>query len=140
GREHALGEVAAMPLAFDGSATYNIANGAAASLAAWALGVPPVTIAAVLARFGDDPRDNPGRLQRWQLGDVQVLLDYAHNPDGLRGLLRVAAGLRGDGRLALLLGQAGNRGDDDIRALARTAFAAAPDRVWLKDIGGEYLR
>lgn len=137
---HELGEVATMPLAFGGSATYNIANAAAASLAAWALGVAPATIAAVLARFGDDPRDNPGRLQRWQLGDVRVLLDYAHNPEGLGGLLRVAEGLRGGGRMGLLLGQAGNRGDDAIRALARAALAARPDRVWLKDIGGEYLR
>jgi len=138
--EHDLGDVAAMPLTLGGSARYNIANAAAAALAASALGIVPATIATVLARFGDDPRDNPGRLQRWRLGNVQVLLDYAHNPDGLRGLLQVADGLRAGGRMALILGQAGNRGDEDIRALARTAAAAQPDRVWLKDIGGEYLR
>jgi len=140
GAEHDLGDVAAMPLTLGGSAGYNIANCAAAALAAFALGIAPATVAMVLARFGDDPRDNPGRLQRWRLGDVQALVDYAHNPEGLRGLLQVARGLRDGGRMALILGQAGNRGDDDIRALARTAAAARPDRVWLKDIGGEYLR
>jgi UDP-N-acetylmuramyl tripeptide synthase len=140
GREHDLGAVAAMPLTLDGRAAYNVANAAGAALAAFVLGIAPATIASVLARFGASPRDNPGRLQRWQLGDVQVLLDYAHNPDGLDGLLQLAASLRADGRLALLLGQAGNRGDDDIRALARIAAAARPDRVWLKDIGGDYLR
>jgi UDP-N-acetylmuramyl tripeptide synthase len=133
-----LGSVSNMPLAAGGEASYNIANAAAASLLAQALNVPPLTIAAVLARFGDDPADNPGRLQRWSFGGLRILLDYAHNPDGLRGLLRVARAGECQ-RLGLLLGQAGNREDADIRALARTAAEAAPDRVVLKDIEG-YIR
>lgn len=140
GAEHALGEVASMPISFGGSARYNIANAAAAALAAHAMGATAATIAQVLARFGSDPKDNPGRLQRWQVGGVEVLLDYAHNPDGLRGLLQVAQGLRGHGRMALLLGHAGNRLEEDYHDLAAVAAEAAPDRVWLKDIGGEYLR
>lgn len=137
---HDLGAVDAMPLSFGGHATYNIANIAAAALAAHVMQVPATTIAATLATFGSAPGDNPGRLQRWTLGDFEVLLDYAHNPDGLRGLLGVAKPLRRGGRLALILGQAGNREDADIRALAMTAAEAKPDRVWLKDIGGDYLR
>ncbi|GHC10052.1 hypothetical protein GCM10010080_26880 [Thermomonas carbonis] len=140
GIEYDLGDVSAMPLSVGGAARYNIANIAGASLAADALGVATDTIAAVLARFGASNADNPGRLQRWTLGDVEVLLDYAHNPDGLRGLLDVAAGLRRGGRLGLLLGHAGNRLESDFHALAAVAADAKPDRVWLKDIGGEYLR
>lgn len=138
--EHDLGDIAAMPLSVGGAARYNIANIAAASLAASALGIDTRTISAVLAHFGASNADNPGRLQRWTLGDVEVLLDYAHNPDGLRGLLDVAAGLRRGGRMALLLGHAGNRLEEDFRALAEVAASAKPDRVWLKDIGGDYLR
>ncbi|MEO6155047.1 MAG: Mur ligase family protein [Thermomonas sp.] len=141
---HDLGDVIEMPLTLRGSADYNIANIAGAALAAFVLGVMPADIASVLARFGSDSSDNPGRLQQWRFGEqahaLRVLLDYAHNPDGLRGLLQVAQTQRGHGRLGLLLGQAGNRGDDDIRALADVAADARPDRVWLKDIGGEYLR
>jgi UDP-N-acetylmuramyl tripeptide synthase len=140
GSEHDLGSIADMPLTLGGSARYNIANIAAASLAAQALGIAATAIASVLARFGASNADNPGRLQRWTLGGVQVLLDYAHNPDGLRGLLQVADGLRGNGRMALLLGHAGNRLEEDFRALAAVAAEAKPDRVWLKDIGGDYLR
>ena len=138
--EHDLGVVSEMPLSVGGAARYNIANIAAAALAASALGIAPTTIAGVLARFGARNADNPGRLQRWTLGDVEVLLDYAHNPDGLQGLLDVAAGLRRGGRLALLLGHAGNRLESDFRALAAVAASVKPDRVWLKDIGGDYLR
>jgi UDP-N-acetylmuramyl tripeptide synthase len=97
--------------------------------------VPAATLADVLSRFGSEPGDNPGRLQRWSFGGVRLLLDYAHNPEGLRGLLRVArAG--GPKRLGLVLGQAGNRGNDDIRALAGVAADARPDLVVLKDIDG----
>ena len=138
GDVHGLADIATMPLAAGGVAAYNVGNAAAAALLASALGVAPATIAAVLARFGNHPDDNPGRLQRWHFGGVQVLVDYAHNPDGLRGLLHVARAA-GAGRLGLLLGQAGNRPDADIRALAGTAAQARPDAVVLKDIDG-YLR
>jgi UDP-N-acetylmuramyl tripeptide synthase len=135
----ALGRVDALPLTLGGLATYNIANLAGAALAADRLGIPAAAIAAVYARFGSDSTDNPGRLQRWTLGGATVLLDYAHNPEGLDGFLRVATALRGAGRLGLLLGQAGNRPDDDIRALARVAAGFRPARVVLKDIDG-FLR
>jgi UDP-N-acetylmuramyl tripeptide synthase len=133
-----LGAIAAMPLALGGMATYNLANLAAAALAADGLGIASATIAGVLATFGGASADNPGRLQRWRLGGATVLLDYAHNPEGLDGFLRVATSMRGagKGRLGLLLGQAGNRPDDDIRALARVAAQFQPARVVLKDIEG----
>jgi UDP-N-acetylmuramyl tripeptide synthase len=136
GDDVALGRIEALPLALGGLATYNLANLAAAALAADAIGVAPATIAGVFARFGAASNDNPGRLQRWSLGGATVLLDYAHNPDGLEGFLRLASALRGDGRLGLLLGQAGNREDADVRALAAVAAGFAPARIVLKDIDG----
>jgi UDP-N-acetylmuramyl tripeptide synthase/very-short-patch-repair endonuclease len=136
-----LGAVASMPLTVQGRATYNIANLAGAALTASALGIPAVTIANIAARFGSEHDDNPGRLQRWRFGDLQVYIDYAHNPDGLRGLLEVAlADASTTRRFALLLGQAGNREDDDIRELVATATAFHPDHVVLKDIGEGYMR
>ncbi|GAB2489347.1 Mur ligase family protein [Arenimonas alkanexedens] len=130
-----IADIDTMPLTEGGLAEYNIGNAAAASLLAQALGVPPETIAGVLARFGSEPGDNPGRLQRWNFGGLRLLLDYAHNPEGMRGLLRVARS-GGPKRLGLVLGQAGNRGNDDIRALAGVAADAKPDFVVLKDIDG----
>ena len=136
GVDHDLGVVAQMPLSFAGSANYNIANIAAAALAAAALAIPAETIASVLARFGRAHADNPGRLQHWRFGELQVFVDYAHNPEGLRGLLGVATTALGDGRLGLVLGQAGNREDADIRELAAVAASFHPRRVVLKDIEG----
>ncbi len=134
--DHDLGAVARMPLSFSGSARYNIANMAAAALAAVALGIPADTIATVLANFGNAHADNPGRLQHWRFGGLQVFVDYAHNPEGLRGLLGVATASLGQGRLGLVLGQAGNREDADIRELAAVAAGFHPRRVVLKDIDG----
>ncbi|TXH77598.1 MAG: Mur ligase [Lysobacteraceae bacterium] len=134
-----LGAIAAMPLSMGGVAGYNIANLAGAALAAHLMRVPVDIIHKVLREFGERREDNPGRLQRWRLGGVEVLLDYAHNPDGLTGLLEIAHSLRGAGRLALLLGQAGNREDAQIRELAGVAARYTPDLVVLKDIDG-YLR
>ena len=138
---HDLGAVADMPLTLGGLATHNLQNCAGAALTALGLGIAPATIAAVLARFGRDHRDNPGRLQRWILGGgVQVFVDYAHNPDGLAQFLSLVRQTRRDGgRLHLLLGQAGDRSDAAIVELAATAAAFHPDHVVLKDMDG-YLR
>jgi UDP-N-acetylmuramyl tripeptide synthase len=134
GEEHDLGAVASMPLTVAGSAHYNIANLAAAALAAAALGVAPERVAAVFARFGSSPSDNAGRMMRFDVGGVTVLVDYAHNPAGLRGLLGVAEHLRGEtGRLGMLLGHAGNRQDADIEEVARVAAGFSPELVVVKE-------
>ena len=133
GIEHDLGRVSDMPLSVGGIAAYNVANLAAAALAAVALGIEPATIAEVFARFGASLEDNPGRMMRFVIDRVCVLVDYAHNPDGLRGLLTVADHLRGTGRLGLLLGHAGNRNDADIEELARVAAEFRPDLVVVKE-------
>ncbi|WP_448479676.1 Mur ligase family protein [Pseudoxanthomonas mexicana] len=138
---HDLGAVTDMPLTLGGLAAHNVQNCAAAALAASGLGIAPATIAAVLARFGRDNRDNPGRLQRWVLGGgVQVYVDYAHNPDGLAQFLDlVRQAHRDGGHLHLLLGQAGDRSDAAIADLAATAASFHPDHVVLKDMEG-YMR
>lgn len=130
---------AEMPLALGGAARHNVANLAAAATAASGLGVPDEAIHAVATSFGSDNQDNPGRLERFERGGVRIWIDYAHNPHGMDALLSAAATARGTGRLGLLLGQAGDRDDAAIRALARTAWEAAPEFVVLKDIDG-YLR
>jgi UDP-N-acetylmuramyl tripeptide synthase len=127
-----------IPITLGGSARFNAANVLAAATAARLLGVPETVIAAVARRFGTDPEDNAGRLMRLALGGITVLVDYAHNPHGLGALLETARAIT-SGRILLLLGQAGDRDDEAIRALGRTAWRAAPALVVLKDLDG-YLR
>jgi UDP-N-acetylmuramyl tripeptide synthase len=132
---HDLGEITAMPITVDGSARYNVANLAAAALAAVALGVPTETLRHVFTAFGGAATDNVGRLMRFERAGATVLVDYAHNPDGLRGVLGVARSLRdrSGGRLITLLGHAGNRRDQDIAEVATVTAAFAPDLVVVKE-------
>ncbi|MCR6663379.1 MAG: Mur ligase family protein [Luteimonas sp.] len=139
GASHDLGTIADMPLALGGRAAYNVANLAGAALVATGLGIPAPVIAGVLRSFGAARDDNPGRLQRWQLDGIDIVIDYAHNPDGLRGLLEAVGAGRRSGRLAIVVGHAGNREEADLRAVAATAAAFAPELVVLKSAEG-YLR
>jgi cyanophycin synthetase len=135
--EHDLGAISDMPLTVDGTATYNVENLAGAALAATQLGVPPVTIAQVFATFGHDLADNAGRLMRFDIGGVRIIVDYAHNPDGVRGVMRVAQQLRApDGRIGMLLGHAGNRLNADIEELAFVATEFGPDLIVVKEDEG----
>jgi UDP-N-acetylmuramyl tripeptide synthase len=130
--------VAEIPVTFGGTAEHNVGNALAAVAAGLALGLDPKIIATTLRRFGSDLEDNPGRANLVELGGVRILLDFAHNPHGMAALVGVARTILAQRRL-LLVGQAGDRGDEAIRALARAAWLLKPDRVVVKDME-TYLR
>jgi cyanophycin synthetase len=125
--------VAAVPITFGGRARHNVENALAAIAGARALGIHVDAIVRGLLGFAGSAADNPGRANLFELGGVRVVLDFAHNPDGMAALAGVAEALAGARRL-VTLGQAGDRDDDAIRALARAALAARPDRVIIKEL------
>ena len=133
-----LGQVKEIPITYGGVATHNVANVLAAAGAATALGIGADVIAAALKRFGQDLDDNPGRANLLEVGGAHVLLDFAHNPHGMSALVQLARTLPAKRRL-VLVGQAGDRNDEAIRALARAAWELHPDYVIVKDMEG-YLR
>jgi cyanophycin synthetase len=66
-------------------ATFMVANVLAAIAAARALGVSVATIRTALESV-EPSRDNPGRLETFHVGEVPVVLDYAHNPAALEAI------------------------------------------------------
>jgi UDP-N-acetylmuramyl tripeptide synthase len=138
GRRTPIARVTEVPLTFDGSARHNVANALAALGVAMALELPAGAQRDALLEFESTPALNPGRANRWQLGGVTVIVDYAHNPHGLEALAQLVAGIRAR-RRALVIGQAGDRDDESIRALARTAWTMRPDRVFIKEMAS-FLR
>jgi len=126
-----------VPIALGGAARHNIANALAAMAAAQVLGIPIEAVGRALRRFGCSPEDNPGRANVVELGGVLLIVDFAHNPHGMAALVRMAAAFPARRRL-LLLGQAGDRSDEDLRGLARAAATFGPDRIVVKEM--EYYR
>lgn len=133
GEQIALLRVEEAPVTLGGSAIHNVANALAASVAAWCLGCSPDAIGSALGTFGQRSTDNPGRASLFDVHGVRVLLDYAHNPHGMQALAAIARALPG-GRRGLVVGQAGNRDDDSIRGLARSAWPIGIDHVVVKEM------
>jgi cyanophycin synthetase len=134
----AVARVTDMPLAAGGAARHNVANALAATAAAGGLGIPLDAVRATLCRFGRDPADNPGRANVYELGGIQIVVDYAHNPHGIAALAAMLDALPSERRL-VMIGQAGDRDAAAIRELARAALALRPDRVVVKEMDA-YLR
>jgi UDP-N-acetylmuramoyl-L-alanyl-D-glutamate--2,6-diaminopimelate ligase len=85
---------------------HNAANATAALAAARALGVDDAAAAGALAAL----ESVPGRLEPVRTGqDFEVLIDYSHTPDSLRGALETSRELVGDGRVLCVFGCGGNR-------------------------------
>ncbi len=134
GVAHDLGAVDGMPITLRGAAPHNVQNILGAALLGSVAGVGDDAIRRTLASFGEAPTDNPGRLQVYRFGGVTLLTDYAHNPGGLAALCETATTFAATRRL-LLLGQAGNRDDEQLRALVGAAFGVMSfDHVIVKEM------
>lgn len=133
GRREPVTTLDLVPLTLGGAARYNVANVLAVTAVAAAMGVEPEAIAGRLGAFQPSTADNPGRLNLFDLGGVQVVLDFAHNPHGIAALVETARAMPAARRL-ILLGQAGDRDDEAIRELVRTAARLGPDCWAVKDM------
>jgi UDP-N-acetylmuramyl tripeptide synthase len=118
-------------IGFDGAARHNLENAAAAALAALELRVDRNAIVRALMNFGRAATDNPGRANLFTIRGARVIADYGHNPDGFDAMLKLVRAMPHQ-RLLLMIGQAGDRTDEDIRALADRAAAGQPARVAIK--------
>ena len=128
------GRVDDMPVTAGGAARHNVENALAAALTASCSGVSLPALHAALRRFGAVVHDNAGRLERYAFGGITVFVDYAHNPEGIRALCTTAASVAA-ARIGLVLGNAGDRDNAQLRALARAAWRVTPfDRVIVKEM------
>lgn len=115
-----------VPLTFGGVARHMVENVLCAVGIALGCGLTIPEIAAGLTSFASDPSSNPGRLNVYRVRGATYLADYAHNEAGLAELIDLAGTLiRGEGRLWLIVGTAGDRADDTFRALGRMAAGAS---------------
>jgi cyanophycin synthetase len=124
-----LAMVDEVPVTFGGVSEYNVANALAAAAAADAVGIGSRRIATGLRSFTLDADSNPGRLNLYERRGVLVLIDFAHNEAGLRGLLEVSRRLSVDGRVRIAIGTAGDRTDEILHNLGALAGAGADDIV-----------
>ena len=113
-------ELARIPATLHGTATHNMLNAAIALTIANELGLGAAARAA-LQRFGDDPRDNMGRLMVLPVGGITVVIDYAHNPQSVAALIAGTRALPAR-RRAITLGTGGDRDDTALHEIARAAF------------------
>ena len=129
-------KVANIPLTYGGRAEFMIQNVLAATLACFVHGVAIEDIRVGLTTFNAGTAQTPGRLNFIEVGNVTVLMDYAHNPAGAIGLTKFIAKLPHTHRTAVLNGT-GDRRDDDIREFAKI-IGDNFDRIIIRR--GNYLR
>ena len=133
-----IAAVADTPITLRGAARHNVANALAALLVASRLRLGDAALAAGLRAFSGSAAENPGRLNVLELGGATAIVDFAHNPDGMRVVMEMAAALPARRRL-LVIGQAGDRDDESIRAYAAAAAPFRPDCIVIKEME-KYLR
>lgn len=107
-----------IPATLSGAAAFNIANALAAAAACHGVGVPTDRIGRALSSFTSSYEQNPGRLNIHDDHGFRVIMDYAHNPEGLRALGRLVSAVRPPGgRSIAMISIPGDRRDVEILAM-----------------------
>jgi len=124
-----------IPITLGGAARHNVANALGAAAFCASLGISISDIRAGLTSMSQE--DNPGRCNVYEINGFTVLVDFAHNPEALQALLDMANRIATK-RKALCFGQAGDRPDDLIRELARSAWETGLDQVFVSELAMYY--
>lgn len=128
-----------LPIAFDGSARFNLENALHAALAAWMRGIESDAIARGLAALSTGYGGVPGRLNFREDLSFRVCMDYAHNPAGIRNLCEFVDRLNVAGRRILCFSASNANADELIRATGEAA-AGHFDAYICKNFGLLYDR
>lgn len=103
-----------VPLTFGGKAAFMIQNVLPAALAAYTQGLGIEDIKVALESFIPSPGQTPGRLNMFEFQRFKVLLDYAHNPAGLRALKNMLDNMEGSPKVGIIAGIGDRRPEDNI--------------------------
>lgn len=123
-----------LPATMNGKAVHNVANAQAAISGAAAMGLHHDAIQAGLSSFRLSWHDNPGRANPFVLDGCKILVDFGHNPGGIRAIADCVRAIPRTGRLLILLGQSGDHSDSEIQGLAHAALTCSPDHIVIKDM------
>ena len=127
--------LAEVPMTRGGRIAFQAENAMAAVAAAWACGLEWSVIVRALASFQSDTRSVPGRFNLLEYRGATIIVDYGHNPDAMRALVRAveAMPLATGARRSVVISGAGDRRDEDIRGQTRILGAAFDDVVLFED-------
>jgi UDP-N-acetylmuramyl tripeptide synthase len=145
GAERTIARVESLPVTFGGAARHNVENALGVVAVAEALSLSDDVIARGLQAF--TMQDNPGRGQVVERDGVTIFLDFGHNPEGVRAVMKLVSTLRREaeaktlrrGSLTIVTGSPGDRSDQEIIDVACILHEERPDRVFVRELG-EYLR
>ncbi|MDF2447621.1 MAG: cyanophycin synthetase [Bacteroidota bacterium] len=111
-------KVTNVPLTFGGRVSFMIQNVLAATLATYVYGFATEDIATSLETFIPSAAQTPGRMNIFDFKDYKVMIDFAHNPDGFRGIKEYLSTVESTSKIGIITGT-GDRRDDDIRLMGK---------------------
>lgn len=109
-----------IPLTFNGTVDFMIQNVLAATLATFLWGYKTEDIRMSLETFIPSAAQTPGRMNIFKFKDFNVLVDFAHNPDGFNGIKNYLHSIEASMHIGVISGT-GDRRDEDIIETAKIA-------------------
>jgi len=110
-----------IPATLEGKATHNVQNAMFAAALAFSLNKRLEDIQHGLRTFNTTFFQAPGRMNVFDEHPFRVILDYAHNADGVRSMSELASKLDVDGKRIVVIAGPGDRRDADLVNISRAA-------------------
>ena len=102
-----------VPLTYGGKATFMIQNVLPAVLTAYLKGFSIEDMKVSLETFIPSATQTPGRLNLFKFKNFQILVDYAHNPSGMRALKQFTDNLEASVKVGIIAGIGDRRLEDN---------------------------
>lgn len=103
-----------VPLTMGGKAIFMIQNILPAVISAFVQNIKIEDISVGLESFIPSPSQTPGRLNFFEFKNFNLLLDYAHNPAGLRALQKLVERMDGKPKVGIIAGIGDRRREDNV--------------------------
>ena len=130
-RKYKIIDIKDMPLTMGGILDFNIENAMAACGALVSLGIDYCMITKGFLKFKSDNVCNSGRFNLYNLKGVKIILDYGHNPEGYKSIIKSLQKIERN-KLIGVIGMPGDRQDEAMMEIGRLS-SESMDYVYIKE-------
>lgn len=124
-----------IPATMEGRAMHNVQNAMVAAAMGFSMGIKLEMIRQGLRTFDTTFFQAPGRANVFNEHPFKVILDYGHNAHAVDAMCQLALRLDVSGRRIVVLAAPGDRRDEDIVEIARTAAGKFEHYICRRDDG-----
>lgn len=141
--KHVVAKIDQLPMTVNGTAIHNVQNALGVVGLCRTMGISLEAIRSGLLSFSQNPADNPGRGNVYDVNGAKVIVDFAHNAHSMKAVMNMASNMAEavpeQSKITIMFSHGGDRSNQEIFDVADAVHSIKPDTYILSELE-TYLR